>query len=109
MILLVEDDDSLREVLRRMLTGMGHSVIEAGTLSEAMALSDLPGLSLILSDIQLGDGLGTALADLGGPPLILMTALPPGDPLRDSVSGVVLTKPFDTVSLAETLNRVLND
>lgn len=109
MILLVEDDDSLREVLRRMLTGMGHSVIEAGTLSEAMALSDLPGLTLILSDIQLGDGLGTQLADLGGPPLILMTALPPGDPLRDSVSGVVLTKPFDTVSLAETLNRVLND
>ncbi len=109
MILLVEDDDSLREVLRRMLTGLGHSVIEAASLSEARDLTDLPGLSLILSDLQLGDGLGTQLAAASGPPLILMTALPPGDPLRDAVGGVVLSKPFDTVSLAETLNRVLNE
>ena len=109
MILLVEDDHSLREVLRRMLIGMGHSVIETASFAEAEQLVDLPGLTLILSDIQLGDGLGPDLRRAGGPPLILMTALPPGDPLRVAAGGIVLTKPFDAVSLAETLNRVLHD
>ncbi|TKW67370.1 MAG: response regulator [Paracoccus denitrificans] len=109
MILLVEDDDSLREVLRRMLIAMGHSVIEAATLAEARGLTDLPGVSLILSDIQLGDGLGTALISSGGPPVLLMTALPQGDPLRETVGATVLTKPFDAVTLAETLSKVLND
>ncbi|WBU60653.1 PAS-domain containing protein [Paracoccus albus] len=109
MILLVEDDDELREVLRTMLTGMGHSVVEAATLHEARQLADLPEISVILSDIQLGDGLGSELSTSSGPPTVLMTALPPGDPLRESVGGVVLTKPFDAGSLSETFNRVLND
>ena len=109
MVLLVEDDDNLREMLRRMLTGMGHSVIEAGSFAEAVQLVDLPDLTLILSDMQLGDGLGSDLAAPSGPPLILMTALPIGDPLRDAAPCPVLSKPFDAASLAETMNRVIHD
>ncbi|MDO5368717.1 PAS-domain containing protein [Paracoccus sp. (in: a-proteobacteria)] len=98
LVLLVDDDDLIRETLREMLTGMGQQVIEAGSLSEARSLADLPGLSVILSDLQLGDGSG---ADLGalGPPLILMTARPPDDPERQGLSHPVLTKPFDAASL----------
>ena len=98
LVLLVDDDDLIRETLREMLTGMGHQVIEAGSLSEARSLADLPGLSVILSDLQLGDGSG---ADLGalGPPLILMTARPPDDPERQGLSHPVLTKPFDAAAL----------
>ena len=33
--LLADDDDLIRETLREMLTGMGHQVIEAGSLAEA--------------------------------------------------------------------------
>ncbi|MFD1797010.1 hybrid sensor histidine kinase/response regulator [Paracoccus aurantiacus] len=109
MILLAEDNDNLREVLRRMLTGLGHSVIEAGSLDEAKRLADLPGLTLILSDMQLGDGLGSALARADGPPLILMTALPPGDPLRAGAPGPILTKPFSAADLADILTQVLDD
>ncbi|NHF73983.1 PAS-domain containing protein [Paracoccus xiamenensis] len=109
MILLVEDDDSLREMLRRMLTAMGHSVIEAGSLAEAQGLTDLPGLTLILSDMQLGDGLGHALAGAGRPPLLLMTALPPSDPLRDIAPCPVLTKPFDSATLSQAISQVLDD
>lgn len=109
MILLAEDDDSLRAMLRRMLTDLGHSVIEAGSLQEARRLADLPGLSLILSDIQLGDGLGSDLAAPSGPPLILMTALPPDDPLRRAAPGPVLSKPFDAASLSEALSQVIHD
>lgn len=102
MVLLAEDDDAIRAEVRDQLTGLGHSVIEAASLAEARALSDLPGLTLILSDIQLGDGLGHDLAGRGLP-LVLMTSLPAGDALRDSASGPVLTKPFPPARLAAAL------
>lgn len=108
MILLAEDDDNLRRVLRQMLTGSGHSVIEAGSLAEAQNLADLPGLTLLLSDMQLGDGLGTHLAAKDRPPLILMTALPPGDPLRETVAGPVLTKPFGAADFADLVTQVIH-
>ncbi|MFC0339817.1 hybrid sensor histidine kinase/response regulator [Paracoccus niistensis] len=98
LVLLVDDDDLIRETLREMLTGMGHQVIEAGSLSEARSLADLPGLSVILSDLQLGDGSGAALGALGLP-LILMTARPPDDPERQRLRHPVLTKPFDAAAL----------
>lgn len=99
MVLLVEDDDDIRTQVRAMLTGMGHAVIEAGSLAEAQGLADLPGLTLVLSDLQLGDGSGSALA--AGPlPLILMTALPPDDPDRRGLGVPVLTKPFAAAELA---------
>ncbi|MFV0292010.1 MAG: PAS-domain containing protein [Paracoccus sp. (in: a-proteobacteria)] len=109
MVLLVEDDSELREMLRLMLTQLGHSVIEAASLNEAQGLADLPGLTLILSDLQLGDGLGSDLATLSGPPLILMTALPPGDPLREVATGPILNKPFDAATLADALSQVNYD
>lgn len=101
LVLLVEDDDAIRTDVRGQLTGLGHAVIEAASLAEARAMTDLPGLGLILSDIQLGDGLGLDLA--GDLPLVLMTSLPPGDPLRRHAPGPVLTKPFTPARLALAL------
>ncbi|MCF3972630.1 hybrid sensor histidine kinase/response regulator [Paracoccus salsus] len=101
MILLVEDDDSVRMQVRGQLTDLGHAVLEAGSLAEACAMTDLPGLTMMLSDIQLGDGLGVDLdASL---PMVLMTSLPPGDPLRARAQGPVLTKPFTQARLAAAL------
>ncbi|MDS9466865.1 PAS-domain containing protein [Paracoccus sp. MBLB3053] len=108
MVLLVEDDPDIRATTREMLTAQGHSVIEAESLSEARNLTDLPGLSLILSDLQLGDGMGTELAG-PGLPLVLMTALPPGDPRRPKIGVPVLTKPFDDAELAAAMMQVTDD
>jgi CheY-like chemotaxis protein len=105
MTLLVDDDEQVRESVREMLTGLGHSVIEAGSLAEALALCDLPDLSLVLSDLQLGDGQGTELARTGLA-LVLMTALPPGHADRAGLSGPVLTKPFAPADLAALLERL---
>jgi signal transduction histidine kinase len=102
LILLAEDDDAIRGHIREMLTALGHSVIEAGSLAEALSLTDLPGLSLILSDLQLGDGSGAALIGRGLP-AILMTALLPGDPRRSGLDCPVLTKPFGDTELALAL------
>ncbi|AUH35214.1 PAS-domain containing protein [Paracoccus tegillarcae] len=103
MVLLVEDDDAIRTEVRDMLTGLGHAVIEAASLSEARSMTDLPGLTMILSDLQLGDGLGRDLAGTG-PALVLMTALPPGDPLRSDLAWPVLTKPFDRNRLSAAMS-----
>ncbi|GLK66124.1 signal transduction histidine kinase [Paracoccus kondratievae] len=104
LVLLVEDDDAIRAHIREMLTTQGHSVIEAGSLGEACGLTDLPGLTLILSDLQLGDGSGADLRGRGLP-LVLMTALPPGDPRRSGLDCPVLTKPFDETELAVAMAR----
>lgn len=101
LVLLVEDDDLIRAQVRDQLTDLGHAVIEASSLAEARALTDLPGIGVILSDIQLGDGLGSDLA--GAVPLILMTSLPPGDSLRDRAPGPVLSKPVTPARLAAAL------
>lgn len=105
MILLVEDNDTIRADVRGQLTGLGHSVIEAGSLTEARRMTDLPGLTLILSDIHLGDGLGLELGQTGLP-IILMSSVPPDDPIRQTVSAQVLTKPFTTASLAGALAHI---
>jgi len=107
MVLLVEDDDLIRTQVRDQLTELGHAVLEASSLSEAATLADLPGLTVIMSDIQLGDGLGL---DLAAPvPILLMTSLPPGDPLRDRAPGPVLTKPFTSARLAGALAQAMKD
>lgn len=101
MVLLVEDDDTIRADIREMLTGLGHAVLEAASLDEARSMTDLPGLTMILSDIQLGDGLGLDL--VSGLPVVLMTSLPATDPLRSRATVPVLTKPFTPARLATAL------
>lgn len=109
LVLLVEDNDTIRTNVRDMLTGLGHSVLEAETVGEAKALSELPDVKLVLSDIQLageGTGVDLAFALAQRLPVILMTSLPPGDILRASAPCPVLQKPFSQGELAAVLSGV---
>lgn len=111
LVLLVEDRPEIRETVREMLRALGHAVIEAGSADEAMALADVAGIGLILSDINLpgtlsGVDLAEALAARGHPARIcLMTSLPPADPRRAGARFPVLAKPFDTAALAAFLGN----
>ena len=110
LVLLVEDSDPLRDLVREMLTGLGLAVIEATTADEAAALAaDIPDISLLLSDIQL-QGAATGLDLLervqgSGLPAILMTSLPESHPLHRAAlaRGPVLRKPFDLARLTALL------
>jgi CheY-like chemotaxis protein len=111
LVLLVEDSPDLRSALRDMLRGAGHSVIEAASVAEAAGiLADLPGISAILSDIVLeGSETGIDLARLPRPadcPLVLMTSLPPDDPLHRAAeqAAPVLRKPFTAAQLDAALS-----
>ncbi|MCC4597600.1 response regulator [Xanthomonas campestris pv. phormiicola] len=59
-ILLVEDDQTIRELARMMLDADGYRVLSAGTAQEALALLEQdPDVDLIFSDVQMpgGDGM----------------------------------------------------
>ena len=110
LVLLVEDNPDIREAVREMLTALGHSVIEAGTADEALALADLSGLGAVVSDISLpgrttGVDLAERLAVRAGLRLCLMTSLPPDHPLRQRAAArfPVLMKPVDATRLAAAL------
>ena len=112
LVLLVEDTEAIRESVRAMLCDLGHSVIEAASHDEALGLIDLPGLGLVLSDINLpGQGSGLDLVRTararGLSRLHLMTALPPSDALHLAAAAEfpVLPKPFTLPDLRGALER----
>lgn len=87
LILLVEDTPEIRAHVRDSLTGLGHQVIEAATVDEALALAEIPGIDWVLSDIRLGAGDGVELltkiaARKPALKLALMTSLPESDARR---------------------------
>lgn len=61
-ILLVDDDEVLSQVFRRVLTRDGYRVVEAGSVGQAPDLTreDKPQLGLL--DVSLPDGDGMELA-----------------------------------------------
>lgn len=52
-ILLIEDDAAVRRVLRHMLLGQGHQVVEAGSASEAIrtAAGCRDPIDLVITDV----------------------------------------------------------
>lgn len=113
LVLLVEDNPDIRQQVREMLCDLGHSVIEAGSASEAEALVGLEGVGLMLSDINLrGDETGLDLARrlrAGRPGLdiALMTSLPAEDPVHQAAVAefVMLAKPFGPEALSGMITR----
>jgi DNA-binding NtrC family response regulator len=114
-ILLVEDKDSLRAMLRLALEGQGHTVIEARDQAEAVQAlrSSRPGV--VLSDLRLpeGDGFGVlrAAKELDPElPVIVMTAY---SSIQDAVKAIkdgaldFLAKPVDPDHLLLMVERAL--
>ncbi|MFP7570956.1 PAS-domain containing protein [Marivita sp. S2033] len=110
LVLLVEDSPDLRTTIRDMLTALGHSVIEAASVDEALALArGVPDIAFVLSDISLeGPALGTELVTaLPDKTVYLTTSLPPTDPRHADAAAraAVLPKPFTQSDLAAFLGH----
>jgi signal transduction histidine kinase/CheY-like chemotaxis protein len=111
LVLLVEDNLDIRETVRTYLQNMGHSVIEADSAEEAIALIELPDLSLVVSDLMLGgeltghdfaQKLHASGVDI---PVVIVTGLPVDNPVRIQAASefTVLSKPFTFEQLAQTI------
>jgi DNA-binding NtrC family response regulator len=114
-ILLVEDKDSLRAMLRHALEQQGHSVVEAVDEAEALRLVREARPDLVLSDLRLvsGDGVGVLKgAKEIDPelPVIVMTAY---GSIQDAVVAMkegamdFLAKPVDPDHLLLLVHRAL--
>jgi len=114
-ILLVEDKDSLRTMLRHALEAQGHTVVEARDQGEAETALQSTRPAIVLSDLRLpeGDGLGVlrAAKDLEPElPVIVMTAF---GSIQDAVTAMkegaldFLAKPVDPDVLLLMVERAL--
>ncbi len=114
-ILLVEDKDSLRAMLKLALESQGHQVIEARDQPEAVAALRDSQLALVLSDLRLpkGDGMGVlkAVKEFDAElPVIVMTA---HGSIQDAVEAMkhgaldFLAKPVDPDHLQLLVSRAL--
>ena len=64
LILVAEDEPSIRELLVRVLSGAGYEVVAAAGVTEALQLAEREGdsITLLLTDIVMPDGSGRELA-----------------------------------------------
>jgi len=108
-VLLVEDDEDVRALLRDLLTDAGYMVTDAGRLADArLALAEPPGTAfdLVVVDVMLPDGHGTALvqaAERRGVKSLVVTGNPDRMTLFEGQGVDYLSKPFRPV---EFLRRV---
>jgi len=114
-ILIVEDKDSLRTMLRHALEAQGHTVVEARDQPEAEAALLASHPAVVLSDLRLtvGDGFGVLrVAKEHDPelPVIVMTAF---GSIQDAVAAMkegaldFLAKPVDPDHLLLLVQRAL--
>jgi Response regulator containing CheY-like receiver, AAA-type ATPase, and DNA-binding domains len=118
-VVLVDDEDLVRRLVARVLEREGYRVIALMTAEEALAiLSRDEAIDLLLTDVTLPGMNGVELArlTLGQQPdlkLICMSGSGEEDIVTDLLARATgttafLSKPFSTVELVETVNRVLD-
>ncbi len=113
-ILLVEDEEAVREGITALLEIMGYEVTPVSSGEQALGLPEHPAPSLVLCDVTLTGMSGMALRDalhLRWPPVpfVLMSGHL-GDALRSRTgeSGwYFLQKPFEMADLASRLDEAL--
>ena len=115
LVLLVEDDDKVRDVVRKQLSALGCAVLEAESGHEAADMvENIPAIALVLSDIVMPGGMdGRALARFVRRfrpelPVVLMSgyADKAATGLEDS-DLPVLGKPFTQELLLEALHAAI--
>jgi CheY-like chemotaxis protein len=114
-LLLVEDDELVRDTVSSMLEEEGFTVVETGSAAVAIGLVrnglDAP---VIVTDVDLGDGAsGTELADMIHrlrPDLRIIFITGRAGSLLDRAGDereAVLPKPFDREALSRLVRRMM--
>ena len=116
-ILVIEDQEDNRRIVRDLLTSVGYAMIEAGTGEEGVTLAEAHRPDLILMDIQLPgmDGYettrriksNTALRQI---PIIAVTSYAlSGDDAKAMEAGcdAYVTKPFSPRALLAKIREYL--
>jgi DNA-binding NtrC family response regulator len=114
-VLLVEDKDSLRAMLRHALEAQGHAVIEARDEPEAIQQLRQVRPAVVLTDLKLpaGDGLGVLRAAKELDPELQVVVMTAYGSIQDAVTAMregamdFLAKPIDPDHLLLMVERAI--
>lgn len=114
-LLVVDDEEAIRNALKRFLSGLGYDIVTAGTGEEAIQAVRRHKLACLLLDVRLPDSNGVDLVprllELEPNAAILMLTA-----VNDAASATLcmqrgamdyLTKPVDLPDLARAIERAL--
>ena len=115
-ILLIEDEDSLRTVLRETIEHFGHTVIEARNGKEGLERFQHANADLVITDIVMPemDGLEVLMALRNRQPPVKVIAISGAQSVEDYLDSArlmgaarVLLKPFGSEALMAAINKLL--
>jgi CheY-like chemotaxis protein len=117
-ILLIDDDDSLRTMLRLKLTHLGHTVIEARNGKDGLRMFPLANVDLVITDIVMPEmeGLEFLMELKKGRPPVKIIAMSGGgrvdasnylDVAKRMGAAKVLAKPFSDEALIASINELV--
>lgn len=115
-VLLVEDTDDTRELMKIMLEMLGHNVIEATDGSEAVKIAQTNGFDLVLMDIAMPimDGIEAtkaikAMDNVSDVPIVAITAHSDKYQQEAMDAGVteIVRKPVDLDDLRPIVSHYL--
>jgi PAS domain S-box-containing protein len=117
-VLLVEDEESVRQLVRRILERQGYHVLESRNGHEALALATAysDGIDLILTDVVMPELSGRALVERltavrPNAAIIYMSGYTDDDVLRRGMlepGSRFIQKPFDPNALLRMVREALN-
>lgn len=111
-ILVVDDEPTIRTLVRLTLEPHGYDVVEAAEGPTALALAEIHHPDLVLLDVALPHLSGLEVARRLGDrtPVLLLTGLSTGDELEAVAGTAVLgfvEKPFHPAELARRVKQTL--
>jgi len=110
-ILIVEDEEVIRNSLFKLLERNGYDVCAASNIQDAISRFKLSDFSLIISDLRLPGAPGTDLIKLAGEvPVLIMTSYASLKSAVDTMKlGAVdyIPKPFDQKEVLQSIKRIL--
>lgn len=116
-VLVVDDEEIIRDVLSTVLKNKGYAVTTAGTAKEALSLLRTPSFDLALVDIRLPDIQGTVLLEsMRASDAAMIIILMTGDPDLESAMDAVnrgangyIVKPFGNADLVALVDRKIRE
>ena len=115
-ILIIDDDESVRNYLVAAISRKGHETVPAATCQAGLALLDDPSVQAVVADLFLPDSpppcdwVAQLKRHAAGRPLILITGEPSEElaaQVRCGEIAAFLSKPFELAFIHKLLERAL--
>lgn len=111
-ILVVDDDEAMLGVYTRLFTGVGYLISKTTSFAEAVRLINSKNYDLLITDLMLGDGLGTDLIKIferkqaGAKSLLVSGSVAILAP--EQIPDVYFEKPFKAEVFMAAVNKALS-